>query len=172
MPSAPGNAVFPSLAAWAASRPLRHRKIGALRAMACQEIPEWESPRVIGRKVDQVAGRLRVSPATVNRWRRIVRGAPESDWPYLLMPRWSGRTARSAIPKEAWAFFRRLYLSRGQRTVAWCWRRTCEAAAHRGWGDLPSVRTFQRRVTSEVSDRERVLKRHGPEALARSGYGK
>ena len=106
------------------------------------------------------------SVAQDSAWCSGVRLAVSADAPVV------GKNREIGIPKEAWDFFRRLYLTRGQRTVAWCWRRTCEAAAERGWGDLPSVRTFQRRVTSEISDRERVLKRHGPEALARSGYGK
>lgn len=155
------------LAVWATTRPARHRAIGARRALVCQMIPEWEPKPVVGRKVREVAARMSVSPETVDRWRKKVRGAPEADWPYLLMPLWSGQTIRSEVPEIAWEFFRRVYLTRHRPSVAHCYRRTSEAAAEHGWGDLPSARTFQRRVKTEITARELTLKRHGPEALAR-----
>ena len=148
------------------NRPARHRAVGARRAAACRRLPKWADREVIERNGRELAAEMGVSFDTWLGWRRVVLGAPESDWPYLLMPRWSGRLRRE-IPTEAWEFFRSLYLTRRQPTVTDCCRRTCEAAAEHGWGDLPSVKTFQRRVKAEISARELVLKRHGPEALAR-----
>ena len=155
-----------SLAEWAATRPARHRAIGKTRALACQQIPEWESKLVVGHKVRQVAASLGVSKRTLDHWRRTVRGAPEADWPYLLIPRWSGRSSQQ-ISAEAWEFFRNLILARHQPTVTDCWRRTCEAAAKRGWGSLPSVNTFRRRIGTDIDGREWISKRYGPETLAR-----
>ncbi len=152
---------------WAMTRPARHRAIGARRAAACRRLPMWASKEVVERGGSQVAAEMGVSFRTWKRWRATVRGAPEADWPYLLTPRWSGRTSRKKTSAEAWEFFRSLYLVRRQPTVADCWRRTCEAAAEHAWGRPPSVWVFRRRIKTEISAREWTLKRHGPEALAR-----
>ena len=156
-----------ALREWAKTRPARHRAIGARRAAACRRLPKRDGNEWVERNGHEIAAQLGVSLRTWQRWRRALRGASESDWDYLLMPGWSGRTSRSAIPRPAWDFFRGLYLTRRQPTVADCYRRTCEAAVHHGWGELPTVRTFRRRVKTEITAREKTLKRHGPQALAR-----
>ena len=149
------------------TRPARHRAIGARRAAACRRLPQWASRKIVERNGREIAGEMGVSFRRWQRWRSKVRGHPESDWEYLLMPRFAGRTARTPLPPEAWAWFRQAYLSRRQPTVAGCHRRLVEVAESERWGPMPSARTLQRRVKTEISARELVLKRHGPEALAR-----
>ena len=173
--SGPGSKPLPSdpasesaaLREWAKTRPARHRAIGARRAAACRRLPKRDGSEWIERNGHDIAAQLGVSFRTWQRWRQVLRGAPEPDWPYLLMPGWSGRTSRSGIPRAAWDFFRGLYLTRRQPTVADCYRRTCEAAAQHGWGELPTIWTFRRRTKTEITAREKTLKRHGAQALAR-----
>ena len=95
-----------------------------------------------------------------------MRGIPEEQWEYVLIPRWKGRR-RAEIPEAAWDYFRTLYLNRRGPTIAYCRRMTEEAAAANGWGSVPSQDTFERRVKTEITAREAVLAREGPEALAR-----
>ena len=156
-----------ALREWAKTRPARHRAIGAQRAAACRRLPKLVSKDVVERNGREIAAEMGVSFRTWQRWRAGVRSVPEADWPYVLMPGWSGRSTRFEIPEAAWEFFRGLYLTRRQPDLAGCWRRTCEAAAEHGWGELPSIRTFQSRVKTDISPQELTLKRHGPEALAR-----
>ena len=179
MSSAPDGSALPSALAetpggspstlreWAMSRPARHRMIGARRATACRRIPKRDAGEWVERNGRDLAAQLGVSFRTWQRLRRLLRGAPEPDWPYLLMPGWTGRTSRSGIPRAAWDFFCGLYLVRRQPTVADCYRRTCEAASQHGWGELPCLRTFRRRVKTEITAREKTLRRHGAQALAR-----
>ena len=149
------------------TRPAAQRAIGARRAAACRRLPKRAPKRVVERNGRAIAAEFGISFRQWQAWRAVIRDAPESEWKYLLIPRWQGRTATAVLPRKAWAFFRSLYLTRRQPTVADCYRRLCEAAEEHGWGPMPSVRTFRRRVKTEISDREKVLNRHGPEALAR-----
>lgn len=156
-----------TLREWAMTRPASHRAIGERRAAACRRLPKRASKEIIERAGREIAAELGVDYRRWKEWRATVRGHPEEDWPALLMPRWSGRAVRAEIPPPAWDFFRTLYLSRRQPTVADCVRRTREAAEANGWGPVPSTKTFQRRVKTDLNARERVLKRHGEAALAR-----
>ena len=164
---APTTTGAASLREWALTRPARHRAIGAKRARALQRLPKRASRNVIERNGRAIATEMGVTFRRWQQWRALVRGVPESDWPYLLMPRWHGRDVTAPVRREAWAWFRAAWLTRRQPTVADCHRRLVEVAAAEGWGPVPSERTFRRWVKSRITARERTLKRHGPEALAR-----
>ena len=85
-----------------------------------------------------------------------------------MIPGYAGRSNRSGIPQEAWDWFVSYFLNRSRPTVAEAYRRTREAAEANGWGELPSLKTFRRRVHTDISIQTRILEREGPEALAKT----
>jgi len=112
---------------------------------------------------EQVAATFGESRATIYRWQKLVAGADRSDWLALLVPSYTGRTARAEISEEAWQYFKAQFLRAEAPTVATCYHWTKEAAKTHGW-KLPSERTFQRRVR-EIPASIRVLARGSEEEL-------
>ena len=88
-----------------------------------------------------------------------------------LVPGYAGGVRRAAIPDRAWDFFLAHWLDRSQPAVADSYKRACEAAAAGGWGELPSVRTFERRVQSDIPLTVRILEREGERELAKAYPG-
>lgn len=121
---------------------------------------------------DQVAAVMRrenekgASAPTLGRWADAVGDAPRKDWPALLLPDYSGRTARAECPAQLWDFYKDAYLDRSQPTHESVYRRAEEMAKAQGW-PIPSSRTLARRIDETVSELTQVLLREGPEALAR-----
>ena len=72
----------------------------------------------------------------------------------------------TTIPPAAWAVFLAAYLDRVRPTAAACYQRLKPLAAQEGW-QLPSLKTFQRRLKTNLTPQEITLKRHGAHALAR-----
>jgi hypothetical protein len=107
------------------------------------------------------------SAPSIARWQQAVAHAGQHDWPALLLPHYTGRTATVEIEPEAWELFKADYLRLEQPTASSCYDRLVRIAATRGW-QLPSLKTFTRRVVRELPRAVRVLAREGEEALARS----
>ena len=100
---------------------------------------------------EAVSGDERFSAPTLKRWHyRAKRCAPENR-AAALIPGWSGGKRKKKIPTESWDWFTSYYLTRSQPTLAEAYRRTVEATAAHGWGELPSERTFTNRLKSEIS---------------------
>ncbi|MDX2110591.1 MAG: transposase domain-containing protein [Verrucomicrobiota bacterium] len=107
------------------------------------------------------------SKATLYRYRQLVTGRPRHEWPAILMPRHLGRTALAEIPQPAWDYYAGLYMHKLAPASTECYRRTVKEAARLGWGELPSLDTFRRRIASTFNDSEIILAREGEEALFR-----
>ena len=152
---------------WYRDQPAAARADGVRRASLCARDRD---SRQRGVSNLEIAAALGVHPATLYRWRDAIRGVPQGEWHWHLTAATSRgappATAPPTVPGPAWDYFSALWLRRRQPTVADCWRRTTDAAAAHGWGDIPALRTFQRAARG-MSRRDVVLAREGPEALAR-----
>lgn len=107
------------------------------------------------------------SAASIARWQQDVAHAGPQDWLALLLPHYTGRTATAEIEPEAWDLFKADYLRLEQPTASSCYDRLQRIAATRGW-ELPSLKTFTRRVERELPRAVRVLARQGEEALLKT----
>jgi len=107
------------------------------------------------------------SAASIGRWQQDVAHAHRKDWLALLLPHYAGRTATAEIEPEAWELFKADYLRQEQPTASSCYDRLVRIATTRGW-ELPSLKTFTRRVIRELPRAVRVLAREGEEALSKT----
>ena len=153
------------------------REIGQFRAGVIREcealargesIPFRTAARAVAERTDGVTERR------IRKWYYDANGKPGArryapeDRPASLVPGYAGGARRAAIPDRAWDFFLAHWLDRSQPAVADSYKRACEAAAAGGWGELPSVRTFERRVQSDIPLTVRILKREGERELAKA----
>lgn len=107
------------------------------------------------------------SAPNIARWQQAVAHADVKDWLALLLPHYTGRTATAEIEPEAWDLFKADYLRLEQPTASSCYDRLQRIAAKRGW-ELPSLKTFTRRVERELPRAVRVLARQGEDALLKT----
>ena len=166
-----------SLWKWASTRTQKQRGVGRFRAEVIARVEELAKEHGLSlvEAARRVAGEMGVSVASIRNWYYGAGGRPGArlyapqDRAAALIPFFGGRRRRFEIPKQAWAFFVALYLDRGQPTIADCYRRTREAAGLYGWGELPSPRTFGKRVKTDIPPELRVVARAGMrDAVARS----
>lgn len=106
------------------------------------------------------------SARTLARWAAAVEGAPRDAWVALLLPDYLGRATTVEMPQEAWDLFKSDYLRPEAPSASGCYERLARVAAKRGW-QLPSCRTFERRLEREIPHQAQVLARQGEEALMR-----
>lgn len=115
--------------------------------------------------VAAVAHQHGVSQATLWNWKRMCAGAAGDARLPRLAPQRKGGGARSEIHEDAWKLFKSDYLRlEGPPTLAACYGRTRRAAAEHGWGTLPHIKTFARRI-EELDPRVVMLARYGTDAL-------
>ena len=159
---------------WAGSRTQKLRDQGTQRAHVIRHVEQvmedGTSFRSASRLVAEVEG---VNPATIRNWYYGRDGRPGArhyrpqDRAAALVPGWQGRRPRVEIPAEAWQWFISYYLTRRRPTLAAAYRRTVETATAQGWGQLPSAKTFSRRLKSDTSLAARIYHREGPAAVAK-----
>lgn len=130
-----------------------------------QSMQRGGTPLMVAR--DTLAAQLQRSPESIARWQKAVAHAQPQDWLALLLPHYSGRTSTAEIQPEAWEIFKADYLRLEQPTASSCYDRLIRIASAHGW-QLPSLKTFTRRVVRELPRAVRVLARQGDEALAKT----
>ena len=108
------------------------------------------------------------SAASLGRWAADVQGLHRADWLAALLPAYTGRTAQTDIPAEAWDLFKADYLRLEAPAASACFGRLQRIAKVKQWGELPCLRTFERRIASEIPRGVLILMREGEEALART----
>lgn len=109
---------------------------------------------------------VRGSAASLSRWAADIEGVPADCRLPMLLPSYVGRSSKAEMPEEAWDLFKADYLRPSAPSATGCYERLQRIAAVRGWM-LPCLRTFERRIESELSLQVRVLAREGEEALMR-----
>ena len=162
---------------WWLTRSDAQREIGRFRAGVIRDVealardeglPFRKAARAVAVRTDGVTERR------IRDWHYGAKGNPGArlyapeDRPAALVPGYAGCSRRAAIPEEAWDFFVAHWLDRSQPAVADSYQRGREAAAAHGWGELPSLRTFERRALSDIPPAVRILKREGEQALAKT----
>ena len=95
----------------------------------------------LGAAAASIAEQEPFSAATLKRWHYKAKRYRPADRAAALIPGWSGGRRRKAIPTQAWGWFTSYYLTHSQPTLVEAYRRSREAAAAQGWGELPSERT-------------------------------
>lgn len=163
-----------SLWDWATTRSQKQRDEGEKRAGLLRQVVALMAQGQGFRAAAEMVGRANgVSSANLRNWYYGVNHRPGAqcydvkDWAAALIPGFTGRTVRKEIPPPAWDWFRGHYLTRRQPSLSESHRRVCEVALAQGWGELPAMKTFERRVKSDISLTTLVYLREGPEALAR-----
>jgi hypothetical protein len=98
-------------------------------------------------------------------WVQRVSAVPRADrLPYLADYR-PGRVALAKMSPDAWELFKSEYLRPEKRTFSECYTMVCRANEKGGLGwDIPSLKTFRRRIERDVDRRVQVLTRDGAEA--------
>ena len=104
------------------------------------------------------------SCASLARWASDVARADKAHRLALLVPDYTGRTATAEIPVEAWDLFKGDYLRVEAPSASSCYERLQRIARVRGW-ELPSLKTFERRVKRELPRGVLILARKGQEAF-------
>lgn len=145
----------------------RMRAVRALDALIADGMPVMQARQAVAAQL-QREGIRGGSAGNLARWQKAVAGAHKSDWLALLVPHHSGRTRTAEIPEQAWDYFKSDWLRVEQPSAASCYERVQRIAAARGWDELPSLRTFTRRIERELPRAVRVLARQGEEAMMRT----
>nr|VFK58243.1 MAG: Mu transposase, C-terminal [Candidatus Kentron sp. UNK]VFK68332.1 MAG: Mu transposase, C-terminal [Candidatus Kentron sp. UNK] len=158
---------------WAASRPEPLRRKGVERARVLRAMSDLMAlGDTFGDAARAVSATEGIPAGTLKNWFYGGPGKPgareyaKKDWEAALIPGWKGRQARKEIPVPAWDWFTGYYLNRRQPTVAESYRRLLEVARAQGWGEMPSCKTFERRLQREVPETTKTLLRRGEDQLA------
>lgn len=144
----------------------RLKALHAVTALVNAGTPLMQAREIVAAQL-QRAGTRGGSAPNIARWQEAVKGAAPSDWLALLLPHYTGRTAVAEIDAEAWAIFKADFLRQEEPTAASCYERLERIAAVRGW-NLPSLKTFTRRIKRELPRAVLVLARKGEEALMKT----
>lgn len=116
--------------------------------------------------VEIVAEEFKTSPATIRRWFGMVKLADRVNWLPTLAPRYVGKTGRAECDPRAWDWYVGQYLTRRQPSHADTYRRLEDIAAVEGWV-IPSAKTMERRVETDIDPLTVVLMREGMDAFKR-----
>jgi len=139
----------------------------ARKQRACMAIATLiDRKHSLANALDAVAMSANVPRGTLKNWWYSVRLAPRADWLLLLIDGYTGRTATADCSTDAWDWFKGQYLNRKAPTLADTYRRLMLIAPGKQW-KVPSQKTLERRIETEVSPYTRTLLREGPEAMAR-----
>ncbi|MGR0183398.1 transposase domain-containing protein [Azospirillum aestuarii] len=139
------------------------RKADALDAVAA--LVEQGMPLTAARET--IAKTIGDSARTLIRWSGKVKGLPRADWLPALADQYCGSTRTAYCTPEAWEAFKADYLRQEQPTASSCYYRLQRAATTEGW-TIPSLKTIERRIETEIPKPVLILMRNGPEALKRS----
>lgn len=103
------------------------------------------------------------SDRTIHAWFERIRGVAACDRVAYLAPSYAGRAAVAEIPTEAWERYKTEWLCNERTTYAQCYRVVQQLAEDKGW-ELPSPKTFERRLLVEIPAPLIIRRRAGAEA--------
>lgn len=104
-----------------------------------------------------------ISPPTLSRYRKAIKGQPRSVWVPLLTPRYKGRTTEAEFTTEAWEFIKQQWGSQSKPSITYAIREAMRLASDRGWV-IPSHDTVERRIR-DLPPWWVTLRRDGVKAL-------
>ncbi len=105
----------------------------------------------------------KISRATLHRLVKRIDKHPRHYWEILLATDYQGRS-KTEIPEAAINFFMGNWLSQNKPDASVIYNETIKAAKAQNWGQLPSYKTFLRRI-KDLPENVRILGRDGPTAL-------
>lgn len=105
-----------------------------------------------------------IAPRSIWNWFDLVAGQDCSDWLPYLCPRHRGGGKKAEMPVDAWEMFKADFLRPEQPTGESCYRRLKRIGESDGW-ELPALRTFLRRIETDVSPITRIYLREGVDRL-------
>jgi hypothetical protein len=108
-----------------------------------------------------------VAASSVWNWLARIEGISRSDWLPALADQRAGGGKAADIPTDAWDYFLADKLRPEDPALTACYERTKRAAKVHGWGDLPSLKTFERRYKKEIPNAVAVYATKGREAASR-----
>lgn len=160
---------------WAKTRTQKQRDSGAKKAallVEVQTLVHSDTVSSLREALALVAEANNVSEGSLRRWwydgakmGKPINAFPQADWAVLLIPRHGHPVKTAEVHSNAWDWFCAYYLNQRQPTFAESYRRAVEAAEANGWGELPCLSTFKRRLKREFSPQEIIYKRQGKEAM-------
>lgn len=114
--------------------------------------------------VEQIAEDEGVSSSTIWNWSRLVDGVDRAHWLPFLAPKHTGRTETVECDPKAWSALKADYLRKSQPPFEACYLRLKRLAEDNGWS-IPSSRTLERRMKTEIPKAVIVHLREGAEKL-------
>lgn len=111
-----------------------------------------------------IAAERGVGPSTIFTWFKLITGKDKKDWLPALAPRNCGRTISVECDQKAWDFLKADYLRWSRPSFATCFERLQMAARENDWS-IPSARTLERRMETEIPKAVRIYLREGESAL-------
>lgn len=145
---------------------MRLKALNTVGSLVRDGTPLMEARQIVAAEL-QRKGVRGGSAASISRWQQDVAHAGPHDWLALLLPHYTGRSSTATIEPEAWEIFKADFLRQEQPTASSCYDRLVRIADTHGW-ELPSLKTFTRRINRELPRAVRVLARQGEEALMRT----
>jgi len=114
--------------------------------------------------VNLIADDEKIGASTIWSWFDKCRGKARKDWLPYLAPRHAGRTKTVDCHPQAWEVLKADYLRLEQPPFQACFDRLEMIADDNGW-TIPSPRTLERRLKSEIHPAVMTLCRKGEDAL-------
>lgn len=108
-----------------------------------------------------------VAASSVWNWLARCEGVSRPDRLPVLADQRSGGGRSIEIQPDAWDYFLGDYLRPERPAMTACYERTRRAAVEHGWGELPALKTFERRLKKIIPTTEQVYAREGREAAQR-----
>jgi putative transposase len=147
--------------------PAKTRKIAAWRLSVIDHVNELTAGNGKADAVNQAAREAGVSFSTVWNWLDLIKARSRFVRIALLAPKTKGKPPKAAIEPDAWKWFISYYLRPGPITFEEAAYRTNKEGAKSGWAKLPCTKTLIRRFNATVPRHVAVLRKEGPEGLAR-----
>lgn len=148
--------------------PAKTRKIAAARLAVIDHVERLETTGFgKANSVSAAAHAGGVGSSTVFNWLELIKGRSRFVRVALLAPKPKGKPPKAAINPDAWKWFISYYLRPGPITFEEAAYRTKKQGIAKGWGDLPSTKTLIRRFNATVPRHVAVLRKEGPDGLAR-----
>lgn len=110
----------------------------AYEKMCLANVPKGE----IGKLIREQFG---ISPPTLSRYLKAVKGQPRNVWVPLLTPEYKGRTGEAEFTPEAWEYIKQQWGSQSKPSIASVIRAAMKLAPEHGW-IIPSQDTVERRI--------------------------